>query len=112
MDRSGRRRALGAALCGWLLFAGATADAEVQVSVTVAFGSAVACGVGAYVYASGSWESMLGGAPALPTSLVEISPGGFALGVPLIQPGLRSDPRDDPPGKAEGVRVELLRWRF
>ncbi len=84
--------------------------ARVTVTVQIAYGGVVVGGVGFFFYLAGSWEMSLA-ERGFPTALLEIRNDGVRFGVPLPVPDVASTPAAGD-GELDGVRLDLLRWRF
>ena len=110
MEMNLKKTAAVGALCALLLVAPTPASARVTVSVEVAYGGVVGCGLVFLLSFSGSWEAGLA-AHELQGALLELEGGRAQVGVPI--PSLRFD------GDASGdqvqrdtIQLDLLRWRF
>lgn len=97
-------------LCTLLLLASTPAAARVTVTVEVASGGVVVCGLGFFLYFAGSWESPL--ATYEPRGvLLELSAGRAHVGLPIPALRLGNDPAAGQVS-ADGFQLDLLRWRF
>ena len=105
-----KKTAAAGALCALLLTAPTPASARVTISVEVAYGGVVGCGLVFLLYFSGSWEAGFG-ARSLQGALLELSDGRAQWGVPLPSLGLGSDPSGDQVQR-DTIQLDLLRWRF
>ena len=104
------KKALVGLLCALLLAAPAPASAKVTVTIEVAYGGVVGCGLAFFVYFGGAWESGLAGR-ALQSALIEVGDGPAHLGVPIPSLAPVNDAAAEPAGH-QRVQLDLLRWRF
>jgi hypothetical protein len=104
------KKTLAGLLCALLLAAPAPAAAKVSVTIEVAYGGVIGCGLAFFVYFGGTWESGLAGR-GLQSALIEVGDGPAHLGVPIPSLVLLDDAAAAPAGHRR-VQLDLLRWRF
>lgn len=93
------------------LGAPAPAAARVVISVEFVFGGVAAGGLGIYVAASGTWSSFAAKRD-IPDALLEVRGTRPRFGIPFAPlPALSGDEYGERPA-ADGLNLNLLRWRF
>lgn len=97
-------------LCALLLAAPIPAAASGTVTVEVAYGGVIGCGLGIFIFFAGSWEVPF--APRdLQGALLELGDGRARVGVPV--PVLRfGNGQDGEQTSHDSIQFDLIRWRF